>query len=114
MSAGQYDFRFIAGNTLNFSIRLRGFDGTGSSFKFIVKPLLEETISPAAPVVMVIEDDPDGGKMTTLDWSLTPAQGRKLWVGRSNNYELERRIGGNEETVLVGNIIMSAGVNTDD
>lgn len=45
--------------------------------------------------------------------SLTPAQTRALPEGRSSSYEIERRIGGQETTLIYGAITVTGGVNDD-
>jgi hypothetical protein len=116
MGVGHYDFTTIGGNSLPIVLRLLGFDGTGSTFEFRCRTPRREVIarsSAGGAIAMSLEPGDGGAVRTLLRFELTAQETRVLGEGRVNRYELGRRIGGSERSILSGFIIASRGSNAD-
>lgn len=116
MGTGHYDFATIGGNSLPILLRLPGFDATGSGFEFFCRTPRHGVIARSTEdgsITVSVELGEGGVPRTVISLELTAAETRKLGEGRVNRYELERRIGGSEHTILAGFIVASVGSNGD-
>jgi len=116
MGAGHYDFVTIGGNSLPMQLRLPGFDATGSTFEFRCRTPRQGVIARSTrdgSITVALEPGDGGVLRTVISLELTAAETRRLGEGRVNRYELERQIGGSEQTILAGFIIASVGSNAD-
>lgn len=107
MTPASYSFRVQRGNNGTMSFRPANpdgtaFDHTGSTWFMTIRDLKDQIYLDLTGVV-------DGDGFVTF--TMTPAQTRDLPV--APRYEIERRVGGLEETWLEGKIIASGGVNSD-
>ena len=86
------------------------FDLTGSVLVFIAETATS-TIRKSTADGTLLMPSPALGEFTL---KLTPEETRLFAVGRlRSRYEIERRIGGNEETLVSGCLIVVEGLNDD-
>lgn len=85
-------------------------DLTGSEIVFVAETATS-TIRKTTADNSLLMPTPAMGEVTL---KLPPAETRLFAVGRlRSRYEIERRIGGDEFTILSGNLIVLQGVNDD-
>jgi hypothetical protein len=88
----------------------QAIDLTGSVLVFIAETatsLIRKSTSDGTLLMTV----PASGEITL---KLTPAETRKFVVGRlKSRYEIERRIGGHDETLVIGCLVVEEGLNDD-
>lgn len=113
-TAASYDINVRQGNSLTISFRFKDESGdpvdlTGSAIRFRVElgSRTGEFIGKSTPVQLAMPS-PVTGEITL---SLSPDETKRLTPGRTNRYEIERRIGGNETTLIAGYIVGIRGVN---
>jgi hypothetical protein len=112
--AAAYDIPVRQGNTLQRTFAFQDEDGdaidltgsvvafraeTGEGATFITKTTPSSGLSMATPT---------NGQVTLI---LTPAETAQFATGRVNRYEIERRVSGNESTLVAGFIDTTEGVN---
>ena len=104
------DFEVVRGNNPTIQITFMDgaspFDLTGSSLVLRVVNGTSEKIRRA----MTLAGDPTTGVATIV---LTSAETRSLPKDVACDYEVERRIGGDEETILVGSMTGVYGANDE-
>jgi len=104
------------GNTYERLIRFKDGAGnpvdlTGSEIIFIAETTTSSLRKTTADNSLQMPT-PTTGEVTL---KLTPAETRLLAVGRlRSRYEIERRVGGDEFTIMSGCLIVVQGVNDDD
>lgn len=104
------------GNTYERLIRFKDGDGnpvdlTGSQIVFIAETATSILRKTTADNTLQMPN-PSTGEVTL---KLTPVETRLFAVGRlRSRYEIERRIGGDEFTIVSGCLIVVQGVNDDD
>jgi len=110
MSVPTYDLCLRQGNDKSLEFHLISDDGTpfdltGSTLIFTAQKSdgteMEKTIVPT---------DVAGGVFVL---SFTTAETREFTPGRFNQWEIERQIGGSEETLIAGYMNVREGMNTD-
>jgi hypothetical protein len=101
-NGGPWKFRF---KSYDDDGTLVAFDLTGSILEFRAEKddgtYLTKTLTP---------DDATTGEVTL---SLTATESRDFTVGRSNRWEIERRIDSTEYTLVQGYVNLAEGVNDD-
>ena len=113
-TAATYDIVIRQGNTLRRTFRFLNDDGTpvdltGSVLRFRVE-LGSRTgnfIAKATPVQLLMPD-PASGELTL---TIPPVETAQITLGRTNRYEIERRVGSDETTILSGFLVGIRGVN---
>ena len=112
--AASYDIRVRQGNTLSLVFAFKDDDGepfdlTGSTIAFRAETGEGETfITKTTPSSGLAMATPANGQVTL---TLTPAEVSSFYPGRVNRYEIERRVGSIESTLLAGYITVTEGVN---
>jgi hypothetical protein len=113
-NAASYDITIRQGNTLRRTFRFLTEEGepvdlSGSALRFRVElgSRTGEFVTKASPVQLSMPT-PTNGEVTL---TLTPDETIRLEPGRVNKYEIERRIGPDEYTLLTGFLVGVRGVN---
>jgi hypothetical protein len=115
--AAAYDIDVRQGNSLERTFIFQDENGdafnlTGSVIAFRAETGEGETfIDKTTPSNSFSMPTPTTGTVTL---TLTAAETARFATGRTNRYEIERRIGGTEETLVAGFIIAIEGVNAND
>lgn len=110
---GTYNFNCQRGNSLALTFRMKDaagaiFDLTGSTLVFrAVAPYV--AIRKETPTALLMPA-PATGEVTL---ALTPSETRQFPVGAKTDYEIERRIGSEQITLLRGKITGIGGINDD-
>ena len=104
-----YDMTIWKGNDVEFQFHFMdgsaNFDLTGSTL------IWRATWAGSGELRQELDIDSATGGTATL--SLTHTQTRTLSSSKVVSYEIERRIGGAETTLLYGTVTVSGGVNDD-
>lgn len=113
--AATYNITVQRGNTETLAFRLKdseeaAFDLTGSVLIFRAATRTGDIVIRKDTDDGIAVDDPTSGEFTV---ALTPEETRSVPEGSLMNYELERRIDGNERTLVMGRLIGRGGVNDD-
>jgi len=106
-----YDISGIRrGNTFERVFRFKDSDGDAVDLTGSV--MVASIVSGS---VTVRKSTADGGLLNgEITLRLTPTETRQLEVGKlRTRYEIERRIGGNETTILAGCMTVTEGINND-
>lgn len=105
------------GNTFRRVFRVKNADGsavnlTGQAMAFTVEVAGANVLTKRTDVggSGFTLSNAAGGEATLI---LTPAETRALAVGSDAIFELERRYGGEEKTVLSGRLVVNGGANVD-
>lgn len=113
-TAASYDINVRQGNTLRRTFRFLNEDGTpvnltGSVMRFRVELGYRtgKFIAKATPAQLSMPE-PETGEVTL---TMTPSETAQLTPGRTNRYEIERRAGPDETTILAGFLVGIRGVN---
>ena len=114
--AASYDLTGLRrGNSFRRTFRFKDAEGapvdlTGSVIMFVAEAGVVRIVKSTADGSLAMSD-PASGEITL---HLTPAETRLLPVGRLKvRYEIERRIGGEETTLVSGCIAVMDGINDD-
>lgn len=115
MSAGSFDFTIKRGNSGSILFRCKNgddaFDLSGSEMVFRATHRGIEVLRKTTADDGLLMPSPTSGEVTlAYDFE----ESRLFSVGRLNRYELERRIDGNERTLIEGYITGEDGVNDDE
>jgi hypothetical protein len=114
--AAKYDIHVRQGNTLQRTFIFQAEDGSpidlsGSVIAFRAEtgdgPVIDKTTNTAGFAM----PDPVTGAVTL---TLSPNETAQFRTGRFNRYEIERRIAGNETTLLTGFITAIQGTNVNE
>lgn len=111
----QYVIKVWKGNTLTLPLRFRTTPGnapidlTGSTIIAIIRWAGGQIRKESGEPGFTITDAEDG----LVEVFLTSAETRQIPTGSTARYEIERRIGSTETTLLYGNIHASEWVNDD-
>lgn len=106
--AAHYDFTLWRGNDGTIKVAPFGqgqtFDHTGSTWRLT-------SVNAAGTIV----HDKTGavGDDGFVTFAFTPAETRSIEIGVPLSYEIERRIGGAEQTYFAGKLIGAGGANAD-
>ena len=85
-------------------------DLTGSEIVFIAETATSTIRKTTADGSLQMPSPPSG----EVTLKLTPAETRMFAVGRlRSRYEIERRIGGSEKTLVSGCVVIEEGINDD-
>lgn len=116
-TAATYDINARQGNTLRVSFRFKDENGdavdlTGSLIRFRVElgSRTGEFIGKSSPVQLQMPT-PTNGEITLV---LSAEETTRLTPGRTNRYEIERRNGGEETTLVAGYVVGIRGVNDNE
>jgi len=114
--SGQYDLTGLRrGNSFRRTFRFKDSNGvpvdlTGSVLVFVTEAGATRLVKSTADGSLTMPN-PSNGEITL---TLTPAETRQLPVGRlKTRYEIERRIGTEETTLVSGCITVMDGINDD-
>lgn len=114
MSVPSYDLLIKQGNNASWEFNLKSYDGSGALVPFDL----------TGSTILFIAEKDDGTKLTKtltpsdipggkVPLSITVTESRMFTVGRSNRWEMERRIAGTEATLIEGYMIVREGINSD-
>lgn len=111
----KYDIDVWRGNTLSRTFRLKNPDGslldlTGSTFVFRAINGSAELLRAESPTTELSVPTPANGEVVL---ALAPADTRLLPDGKTARYELERRVGAEQTTILYGYLNVASWANDD-
>jgi hypothetical protein len=109
------DFTWWVGNDApQIKVRLKDSDGAVIALTGSVIALRAVDAEGNVVIARTSEDDLPVDGDDYIDITPTLAESRLMPAGRQTRYEVERRIGGTQQTFLTGWIIAQGGVNLDD
>lgn len=111
--------KLARGNTTPVAWRLVGIDSTGSEWVLAVRGpgiyFEKSTEDEDSGLVMAVDQNEAEVDRTTVTWTPTPIETRRMLTGQSIYYEIERRApaGGEQRTYLKGTFVATDGLAGD-